>query len=36
MDDEILIPENGQVGLSTQMGYLSSVRDARKDLEDLY
>ena len=35
-DDNIIIPENGQVGLSTQMGYLSNVDDAREYLESIY
>ena len=36
-DDNIIFPpENGQVGLSTSMGYLSTVDDARKYLEGIY
>ena len=36
-DDDIIFPsENGQVGLSTSMGYLSTVDDARKYLEGIY
>ena len=35
-DNIIFPPENGQVGLSTSMGYLSTVDDARKYLEGIY
>jgi hypothetical protein len=36
--DEEMISENisGQVKLSDQMGYLSSVDEARKNLEDIF
>tara|TARA_Y100001938_G_C8074898_1_gene425400 strand:+ start:846 stop:1259 length:414 start_codon:yes stop_codon:yes gene_type:complete len=35
-DLDFFPPENGQVGLSTEMGYLSTVDDARKYLEGIY
>ena len=36
VDLDFFPPENGQVGLSTEMGYLSTVDDARKYLEGIY